>query len=184
MKRKFTSILLIASTSLILNLFVACGPAVLPATETPTALPTFTASPVVIRTDTPVCEGLCPSDSMTATAAMKATLDAIPSNTPPAGVTITPSVGDLGWGAVYGKIIDGTTGLPIEGATVTCEHFSYTSNYLCHGVTTTNSDGIYSFVPIFFHDTDTITLLVEAPGYAPLHFKQNSFTRPEFHADL
>jgi hypothetical protein len=133
---------------------------------------------------TPTCDGLCPTDSMAATAAMALTFAAIPSNTPPAGVTVIPVAGDLGWGAVYGVIADGVTNLPIEGARVRCEHFSYTSQYPCHGVTTTNGDGIYSFVPVYFHDTDRITLIVEAPGYTPLHFEEESFTRPEFHADL
>lgn len=130
------------------------------------------------------CDGLCPEDSMAATAAMALTFEAIPSNTPPAWATVIPVAGDLGWGAVYGKIVDGVTSLPLEGATVTCEHFSYTSPYLCDAVTTTNGEGVYSFVPVYFHDTDRITLIVEAPGYAPLRFEEGSFTRPEFHADL
>jgi len=115
---------------------------------------------------------------------MAATLDAIPSNTPPAWATVIPSAGDLGWGSIYGIIRDGATNLPIEGATVKCEHFSYTSPYLCNGITTTNGDGIYAFSGVFFHDTDRITLIVEAPGYTPLRFEQDFFTRAEFHADL
>jgi len=39
-------------------------------------------------------------------------------------------------------------------------------------------------VPVFFHDTDRITLFVDAPGYIPLRFEQSFFTRPEFQADL
>ena len=125
------------------------------------------------------------SDSLTMTVAMGATFAAIPSSTPPPWATIIPSAGDLGWGSVYGRITDGSTGLPIDGATVKCEHFSYTSPYLCNGVTTTNSDGIYAFTTVFFHDTDRITLIVEAPGYVPLRFEPSySLTRPEFHADL
>jgi len=184
MKRKFTGIFLLFFVSLILTLFVSCGPAALPATETPTSLSTSTTSPTAMLTESPVCDGMCPGDSMTLTAVMGATLDAISSNTPPPWATIIPSAGDLGWGSVYGNISDAATGLPVEGATVKCEHFSYTSPYLCRGVTTTNSDGNYVFTEVFFHDTDTITLLVEAPGYAPLRFEQAFFTRPEFHADL
>jgi hypothetical protein len=123
-------------------------------------------------------------DSLTMTAAMGLTFAAIPSNTPPPGATVIPSVGDLGWGSIYGIIRDGVTNLPIEGATVKCEHSSYTSPYPCHGITTTNGDGIYAFTGVFFHDTDRITLIVDAPGYASLRFEQDFFTRPEFHADL
>jgi hypothetical protein len=127
---------------------------------------------------------LCPNDSMTATAAMATTFAAIPSNTPPAGVTVVPIAGDLGFGSVYGQMVDGVTGLPIEGATVKCEHFSYTSPYPCKGVTTTNSDGIYAFLEVYFHDTDRITLLVDAPGYAQGRVEQTGFALAEFHAEL
>jgi hypothetical protein len=136
-----------------------------------------------MMTANPLCSYPCPSDSLTLTAEMGATLAAIPSNTQPPWATIIPSVGDLGWGSVYGTIRDGVTNLPIEGATVKCEHFSYTSPYLCNG-TTTNQDGIYAFTGVFFHDTDHITLIVEAPGYTTLRFEQAFFTRAEFSADL
>ena len=185
-----------------------------PILETPTPLPgptlsTLTASPTCPGKDwpcsndsmtltaemgptlaamlnrTPECNWPCPSDGLTMTAAMGATFAAIPTNTPPPWATVIPSVGDLGWGSVYGRIIDGVTNAPINGATVKCEQFSYTSPYLCNGVTTTNSDGIYVFTTVFFHDTDRITLIVEAPGYLPLRFEPTySLTRPEFHADL
>lgn len=154
--------------------------------QTPTLAPSATPEPslTAMLTETQVCDGLCPEDSMTATAAMAATLDAIPTNTPPAGAAMTPSAGDLGWGSVYGTIVDGVTGLPLEGATVRCEQTSYAPRYLCNGVTVTNSEGRYLFNEIFFHDTDRIILLVEAPGYIPLRFEQSSFTRAEFNADL
>ena len=199
MKRTFPSIFLLFPASLILLFFVSCGPAVLVVTETPTPSTTFEmlATPI-LNTPTPPS---IPSDSLTLTAEMPPTLvvmltnttltaemgltlAAIPSNTPPPWATIIPAVGDLGWGSVYGKIIDGVTNLPLEGATVTCKHSSYASPYLCNGVTTTNGDGIYAFIGVFFRDTDHITLLVEAPGYTPLHFEQAFFTRAEFHADL
>ncbi|MBI5952181.1 MAG: carboxypeptidase regulatory-like domain-containing protein [Chloroflexi bacterium] len=202
--KKFPGIFLLFPIGLILLFFASCGPAVIVEsvpTVTSTSFETFTP---------PECDAYpCPSDSLTLTAemaptldamltaemgslsdsltmtaVMAATLDAIPSNTPPPGATIVPSVGDLGWGAVYGTIRDGVTNLPIEGATVKCEHSSYTSEYLCNGITTTNNDGIYSFVGVFFHDTDRITLIVEAPGYEPLRFEQSFFTRPDFPADL
>jgi hypothetical protein len=171
--------------ALFLLFLAACQPAVFPATQMPTQLPTFTPSPSIILTDTP-CDGPCSSDpaSMTATAAMGLTLAAIPTNTPPPGATIIPSAGDLGWGAVYGQIRDEVTGLPIEGAMVKCEHFSYNPTYPCKGTTTTDSQGAYFFKNVFFHDTDRIVLTVEAPGYTLLHFEQTFFTRPEFHVNL
>jgi hypothetical protein len=137
-----------------------------------------------LLSETPACTWPCPSDSLTLTAEMGSTLAAVPSSTNPPWATIIPSAGDLGWGSVYGIIRDGVTSAPIEGATVRCEHFSYTSPYLCKGITTTNSVGIYAFTTVFFHDTDRITLIVEAPGYTPLRFEQFFLTRPELHADL
>ena len=186
MKIKFPGIFLFFPVSLILLIFVSCGPAVLAETATPTPSATFEKSATPSPVSATACDGLCPEDSFTLTAAMGLTFAAIPSNTPPPWATIIPSAGDLGWGAVYGTIMDGVTGLPIEGATVTCEHFSYTSPYLCNAVTTTNSDGIYSFTGVFFHDTDRITLLVEAPGYTPLRFEiEQAFIPPaNFRADL
>jgi hypothetical protein len=132
----------------------------------------------------PVCDYPCPADSFTLTAAMQSTFAAIPSNTPPPWATVVPAVGDLGWGAVYGTIRDGLTSRPLDGATVTCQHFSYNSPYRCDGVTFTDRAGAFIFTPVFFHDTDRITLFIDAPGYTPLEFEQTSFTRAEFHADL
>jgi len=193
---------------MILICFSSCSPLVPAETGTPTPGETFgilaTASAIqTAGTDCPPENWPCPSEDLTLTAEMmptffpSASIDsegltaqmgltfaAIPSLTPPPWATIIPATGDLGWGSVYGKIIDGVTNLPVEGATVKCEHFSYTSPYPCYGVTTTNGDGIFSFSAVFFHDTDRITLLVEAPGYVPLRFEQAFFTRPEFHADL
>lgn len=151
-------------------------------TPAPSATPESSQTALPIYTAT--CDGLCPEDSMTATAAMGATLDAIPTNTPPSWATIIPSAGDLGWGSVYGTIVDAVTGLPLEGATVSCEQVSYVSRYPCKGVTTTNREGMYIFTEVFFHDTDRIILLVEAPGYTPLRFEESFFTRPEFNANL
>ena len=149
--------------------------------------PTLVAMQVSTRdslTMTAAMAPTLPSDNLTMTAAMGATLDAIPSSTSLPWATIISSVGDLGWGSVYGIIRDGVTNLPLDGATVTCVHSSYISQFPCNGITITNSDGIYAFTSVFFHDTDNITLLVEAPSYAPLRFEQAFFTRPEFHADL
>ncbi len=208
MNRPPLRILPLFSIILALLLLASCGPAVLPpvGSPRPSATSELFASPALTLTEGTPCPPAnwpCPSDSMTLTAVMEptltamsastqvnltaeigATLNAVPTSTPPAWATVVPVPGDLGWGAVYGVIRDGVTNLPIEGVTVTCEHASYTSPYPCRGVTTTNSDGIYSFVPVFFHDTDRITLILEAPGYMPLRFEQPFFTQPELHADL
>ena len=92
--------------------------------------------------------------------------------------------GDLGWGRVEGKIIDAVTGLPISGANVTCEHSSYTSPAPCAGTATTNTDGIYYFVNVFFHDTDTIKLTVQAEGYQAQEFSQTAFTTGNMEANF
>jgi len=176
--RVFPSI--VASLSLLL--FVSCGP-VVPAVIEPAAL-TETPSPAPTTTPCPPEAWPCPGDSLTLTAVMAETFAAIPSNTPPPWATIFPSAGDLGWGAVQGRIVDGSTSLPIEGATVTCEHFSYTSPYLCNGTTTTTANGIYGFGPVFFHGMDRITLLVEAPGYTSLRFEQIISALADTHLDL
>jgi hypothetical protein len=232
MKRKFPSIFLLITVSMIILLLVSCGPALVADIETPTPgassemfatpileTPTLTAIQAA-NTTCPFEKWPCPNDSLTLTAEMAPTLAAmqigtrdsltmtaemgpaladdsltmtaamgltfaaIPSSTPLPWATIIPSVGDLGWGSVYGIIRDGITNLPIEGATIRCEHSSYISQFPCNGITTTNSDGIYAFTSVFFHDTDRITLFVEASGYTPLRFEQGFFTRPEFNADL
>jgi len=92
--------------------------------------------------------------------------------------------GDLGWGRVEGKITDAATGLPISGASVTCTHTSYTSPAPCAGTATTNTDGIYFFVNVFFHDTDTIKLTVQAEGYQSQEFSQTAFTMSNMEANF
>lgn len=186
MRNKLPSAFLLFAISLSLLFLVSCGPIVI-VIVTPTPLPVTPSPTLVPVTETPFCppeNWPCPNDSLTLTAVMGATLDAIPTNTPPAGATIIPMPGDLGWGSIHGRIIDGITMRPLVGATVKCEHFSYTSPYRCSGTVTTDTNGFYSFDSIFFHDTDRITLLVEAPGYEPLHFEQSFFTRPDFPANL
>lgn len=185
---KSSSKFLFFVSTLSLLFFVSCQPVTPPVTEPPV---TATATPAVTSTFTPAysltltAEAATLSSIETAiTAATNETPAVTPTFTPPAGVTVVPVPGDLGWGAVYGKVLDGTTSLPIEGATVRCEHFSYTSPFPCRGISPTNADGIYSFVPVFFHDTDRITLIVEAPGYAPFRFEQSFFTQPGLHMDL
>ena len=89
-------------------------------------------------------------------------------------VSIVP--GDLGWGTIQGRIIDAVSGAPIAGAAVICEHRSYTSPATCSGTATTNANGLFVFENIFFHDTDTLKLYVEAVGYRSQEISQASFT--------
>lgn len=148
---------------------------------------TLTAQALVSETPTPLCETWpCPSDSLTLTAAMAETFTAIPSNTPPAGMTVVPAVGDLGWGSIYGVITDAITGKPIANAQVECHHNSYTTSpeARCSGRTWTNADGIYAFAPVYFHDTDTIILSIDAPGYQRLDFRVSALTTAALHANL
>ena len=86
--------------------------------------------------------------------------------------------GDLGWGEIHGVVTDATTGNPIAGALVTCEHSSYTSTHpaICSGAIETNLSGGYVFQRIFFHDTDTIKLTITATGYQPQEITQTAFT--------
>jgi hypothetical protein len=167
MKRKLPGIFLLCAASFSLFLFVSCVPVAFPVTGTPIPTMTFTAAYDLTLTAVMVSE----------------TLTSTPGGPTPSGTAI-PLPGDLGWGTVHGKIIDGVTNLPIEGATVKCEHSSYTSPAPCHGVTMTNRQGLYVFPDVFFHDTDRIALFVEAPGYTPLRFEQSFFTQPDFRADL
>ena len=76
-----------------------------------------------------------------------------------------PIMGDLGWGTIHGTITDAVTGAPIAGALVTCQHSSSTAPATCSGNVTTNADGTFVFSNVFFHDTDTIKLTVQAAGY-------------------
>lgn len=90
--------------------------------------------------------------------------------------SVPPIAGDLGWGTIHGKITDAVTGAPIAGATVTCQHSSYTSPATCSGNATTNADGAFIFSNVFFHDTDTVKLTVQAAGYQSQEITQAGFT--------
>lgn len=93
-------------------------------------------------------------------------------------VSTTPVIpGDLGWGRIHGMITNARTGAPIAGASVTCEHHSYASPTTCSGSATTNADGLYVFEDVFFHDTDSIILTIQATGYQLQEISQTSFTR-------
>src|SRR6266498_3457600 len=92
--------------------------------------------------------------------------------------------GDLGVGMIHGKITDAATGAPILNAAVTCEQHSYTSASPCSGTALTNADGTYAFNNVFFHDTDTIKITVQATGYQMQEFSWSSFTTNDFPLDL
>jgi hypothetical protein len=98
----------------------------------------------------------------------------------------SPIPGDLGVGKITGQVTDAATGSPIPGANVKCEHFSYTSREKdrCHQTTTADAEGKFLFEHVFFHDTDTITLTVEAKGYQSTSQKYNAFTQPLLEADI
>ncbi len=109
-----------------------------------------------------------------------------PTNVPSPEATLPPLPGDLGYGNVTGTVTDAATGQPVAGTTVTCVHYSYTSRESdrCNRTTTTDKDGIFLFEKVFFHDTDTITLTVSAPGYQLMEIKQAIFTMPEWKVDI
>ena len=97
-----------------------------------------------------------------------------------------PIAGDLGFGKVSGKVTDLSTGMPLAGATVTCEHFSYVPRETdsCNRSTTTDQQGNFLFEDVSFHDTDTITLTVQATGYNTTTSKYFSFTRAALEANV
>ncbi len=201
MNKKAISAFLFLTAIFALGFIASCQSTPWIVTVTPESSSTLAATPMLI-TPTPSCVWPCESDSLTltaaraidytATAAADAATCAWPcpndslTLTADASLTLRPMTGDLGWGAVHGKITDSTTGLPVSNAKITCAHSSYTvaGNGRCSGTTWTNEEGIYSFVPVSFHDTDVITLVVDAPGYKHLEFQQPFFTFPELIADL
>jgi hypothetical protein len=82
--------------------------------------------------------------------------------------------GDLGYGMVHGTVTD-ASGAPIPNATVICGHQSYSSQFYCAGVLTTNADGTFAFTNVFFHDTDAIYVTVQAAGYEETTVSQSFF---------
>jgi hypothetical protein len=92
--------------------------------------------------------------------------------------------GDLGVGMVHGTITDAATSAPISNASVTCEQHSYTGATPCSGTVQTNVNGEYAFNNVFFHDTDTITITVQASGYQTQKYSTNSFTISDWKLDL
>ncbi len=110
--------------------------------------------------------------------------DSTPLASPSSSPTVIWVVGDLGWGKVTGHVNNAITGEPIPGAIVTCEGFSYTSPARCQGSTTTDANGDFVFENVFFHDTDRITIRVEAPNFVSQTYTQEFFTQPEFYVSV
>jgi hypothetical protein len=99
--------------------------------------------------------------------------------------SLTPQpAGDLGVGLIHGKVTDAATGAPISNASVVCEQHSYTSATPCSGTVLTNSNGEYAFDNVFFHDTDTIWITVQATGYQTQQISKTSFTTNDLPLDI
>lgn len=94
------------------------------------------------------------------------------------------TAGDLGIGMIHGKVSDGSTGAPIMNASVTCEQHSYTSASPCTGTVLTNANGEYAFNNVFFHDTDTIKITVQATGYQTREISSTAFTINDLALDI
>ena len=109
-----------------------------------------------------------------------------PSTDTPIAKATAPIPGDLGFGKITGTVTDSATGTPVANATVKCDHFSYTSREedRCHQTTMTDQNGNFLFEQVFFHDTDTITLTVEAEGYQSFSQKYAQFTQPVLEANI
>ena len=95
-----------------------------------------------------------------------------------------PIPGDLGLGLIHGKITDIASGAPIANASVTCNHHSYRPVSSCSGTVLTNANGEYAFNNVFFHDTDTIEITVQAAGYETVTVGSTSFTINDLQANV
>ncbi|HET9908051.1 MAG TPA: carboxypeptidase regulatory-like domain-containing protein [Anaerolineales bacterium] len=99
--------------------------------------------------------------------------------------TATPvPAGDLGFGKIHGKVTDDVTGAPIAGAVITCEHHSFTSPATRSGTAMTDANGMYKFENVYFHDTDTIKLTVQATGYQTQEISSAFFRMAELEANV
>lgn len=90
--------------------------------------------------------------------------------TPTPGITPTPTpriVGDLGYVGVRGVVFDAARAesAPVAGATVHYAHSSLVRPGTTGDVATA-ADGRFK-ICLFLHDTATITLTADAPGFAP-----------------
>jgi protocatechuate 3,4-dioxygenase beta subunit len=94
-----------------------------------------------------------------------------------------PIPGDLGVGSVHGQVTD-TNGVPIANAIVTCQQHSYTNSTPCSGSFTTAAEGLYFFDTVHFHDTDTITLMVQANGFESREISRSAFITNDWVANI
>jgi len=99
----------------------------------------------------------------------------------PAGTQLP---GDLGRGMIHGIVTDAITGALISHASVTCQQHSYTTAAPCSGTVLTDANGAYAFYNVSFHDTDSITLRIEAPGYKWQELGGTAFTINDWEADV
>jgi hypothetical protein len=140
-------------TCLLLMLLSACR---LGGAPQPSAIPV--ASPASPSTQTPT-----PSPDQVVT----------PTRTPAPSLTSTPTpppAGDIGWRKVKGVVYAGaaTAGHELAGALVECSQFSYfpRKGSCAPYQVNTGPDGAFEF-DVFVHDTDSITLAAQKPGYGP-----------------
>lgn len=90
--------------------------------------------------------------------------------------------GDLGSREIRGTV-RGSNGKSIVGATVRCSHFAYNPRVSCSGTQTTDADGAFTFGLVSLHDTDQVTIRVEASGYPRQEIKRTGYetwTTPTF----
>jgi hypothetical protein len=83
--------------------------------------------------------------------------------------TATPSPpGDMGFCEISGTVSaeDGGILSPRSGVEVSYDHHSYVRSG-SSGQTVTDENGHFAFDPILIHDTDTIIVQAEFPGYEP-----------------
>jgi hypothetical protein len=148
---------------------------------TPTPAPTETPLPTSTPTETPTpapTETPLPTSTPTETPVPTATASSTPTPVTPVAVvsgseTPTPTLavtGDLGQITISGtvRVAGGGTAVTIAGAQVSYNHVSMAHpDWSGASTTTTNASGQFSFVPFSLHDTDTIILSADAPGYQP-----------------
>ena len=81
-------------------------------------------------------------------------------------------VGDMGWAALGGQVVDAQTGLPIPGAAVRLLGHSYMRT-IPDQTMLTDQEGRFVFYPVFLHDTDGIRVMVESAGYLPAEMRRS-----------
>ena len=152
------------------------------ATDTPTHTPTLepTELPPEESTELPTEE---PTEQPTEEVATATPEVALPAggDTP----TVT-AAGDLGEKAISGTVLVNQNGtlVPLAGVPVSYTHNSMASpDQASTGSTTSDATGQFAFDPIFLHDTDTVTMSVQVPGFVPQTVQRggyDTYTAPVF----